>query len=508
MLLSDLINNLRVKKIFQTKYGKSVPFHDIQINKIECDSRNVTHGDLFVAIRGNVADGHKYIPDALANGAIAVILEDDKLYPDSYFMHNNVAKIVVEDSRQALAVIAASYYKYPSKKLQLIGITGTNGKTTTTYILKSIIENYIKAQNINYKVGLIGTIANLINDRQIPTKLTTPDSIELQKLLANFYEEGAKWVVMEVSSHSLIQQRVHGIDYKIAIFTNLTPEHLDYHGDMGNYFKAKKILFDNLNNDAYAISNFDDMYGKDIVMDTKATKFFYGLNKSADVYATDIQINFENLKFKIHYGIDTIEIETPIVGKFNVYNCLAAISAALLLGIDLNLIKKSLMNLKPVNGRFESIKHPNAPVVIIDYAHTPDALEKCLGTIKEIIATNKKFGKIISVFGAGGDRDKTKRPIMGKVVSEISDYVIITSDNPRTENPEKIIADILTGISENKNVFIEVDRKKAIEKAFEIAKNNDVILIAGKGHEDYQIIGKEKIKFSDKEIVKNIIQKI
>lgn len=507
MLLSDLLNNLRVKKIFQTRYGKSIPFHDIQINKIEYDSRNVTHGDLFVAIRGNVVDGHKYIPDALAKGALVVILEDDTLYPDYYFMHNDVAKIVVENSRQALAVVAASYYRYPAKKLQMIGVTGTNGKTTTTYILKSIIENYAKSQNIGGKVGLIGTIANLINDKQIPSSLTTPESLELQKLLADFYDGGAKWVIMEVSSHSLVQQRVYGIDFRYAIFTNLTPEHLDYHGDMESYFQAKKILFDNLVSSAYAVSNFDDIYGKRILADTKATKFFYGLNEGADIFASDIQMSFENLKFKLHYGKDIIEIETPLVGKFNVYNCLAAVSVALLLGIDFDIIIKSLKTIKLVNGRFETLRYPNAPIIIIDYAHTPDALEKCLNTVKDIITAGKNYGRIITVFGAGGDRDKTKRPIMGKVVSQISDLAVVTSDNPRTEDPKKIIDDILSGISNTQNIFIEVDRKKAIEKALEIAQNNDVILIAGKGHEEYQIIGQEKIKFSDREVVASLIGK-
>lgn len=507
MLLSKLINNLVVTKIFQTKFGKSIPFHDLNINKVEYDSRKVAKGDLFVAIKGMNYDGHKFIPDAVANGAVVVILEDDKLYPDSYFMHNDVTKIVVENSRKALAVISASLYNNPADQLNLIGVTGTNGKTTTTYIIKSILGEYIRSQNIDAKVGLIGTISNLLDDEMIPSELTTPESLELQKLLSHFHKSGCKWTVMEVSSHSLVQQRVYGLNFKCAIFTNLSPEHLDYHKTMEDYFKAKKILFDNLKDNAFAISNYDDPYGSKILKDTKASKLFYGLSQRADVYASDINMNFEGLKFNVHFRNKIAQIETPLIGKFNVYNCLAAIATAVLLDIDLEIVKSALKRLTTIKGRFETLISDKTPVTIIDYAHTPDALEKVLNSIKEILNTKKEKGRIITVFGAGGDRDKSKRPIMGKVVSELSDSIIITSDNPRTEDPKKIINNILEGIVRQDNVFVELDRKTAIEKAFEIAKPNDVIVIAGKGHEEYQIIGKDKIKFSDREIVENIIAK-
>lgn len=508
MLLSDLLKNIKVIKVFQTKYGKSVISHDIQINKIEYDSRKIINGDLFVAIRGHDFDGHKFIPDALAKGARAVILENDQLYPDSYFMHNNAAKIVVGNSRAVLAELSANFFNKPANKLQIVGITGTNGKTTTSYIIKAILEEHIKSQNLNMRVGLIGTIENQIGDEVIPSNLTTPESLELHKLLADFVKKEAKWVVMEVSSHSLVLNRVHGINFKFAVFTNLTPEHLDFHKNMDEYFKAKKILFDNLTNGAFAISNLGVEYGDAIVKDTKAKKIFYAVEQRADVFADDIKIGFEGTSFNLHYQGETTQIRMPLLGKMNVSNALAGISVALSLGIELNIIKNALQGMKNVRGRFETLCSPVGWIAVIDYAHTPDALENCLLNVKEILKTQNKDGRIITVFGAGGDRDKTKRPKMGKIAEFLSDIVVVTSDNPRTENPMQIIEDIKKGIVNPGKLVVEIDRKNAIEYALTIAKSGDIIVIAGKGHEDYQIIGKEKLHFSDREIVQNFIHKV
>ncbi len=504
MHLSELLNNVGVIKIFQTQFGKMAVTHDVVINKVEYDSRRVSRNDMFIALRGTNSDGHKFIQDAINNGAKAVVVEDDSFLPDSFFMHTGVVKIVVENSRKTLAIISANYFKHPADKLKIIGVTGTNGKTTTTHIIKSLFES-----ELNVKVGLIGTIENKIGDEVIPSNLTTPESLELQEMFVKMVEGGCKTVAMEVSSHALHQNRVFGINFAAGVFTNLTQDHLDYHGSMENYFKAKKILFDSLNESAFAITNIDDEYGEQIVESSRAKIITYGINRQADVIAENIKLLPTSTTFTVHYRGEKFDIETPLVGNFNVYNILAAISTALVFDIPISSIQHSISTLQPIRGRFENIVSPKGWRAIIDYAHTPDALKKCLLAIRNSMSDEKgKVGKIITIFGAGGDRDKTKRPIMGKIASELSDIVILTSDNPRSENPYKIIADIAEGVINNFGFLQEVDRKRAIEKGVELASNGDVIFIAGKGHEEYQIIGKQKFHFSDREVIEQIISRM
>ncbi|MDI6802387.1 MAG: UDP-N-acetylmuramoyl-L-alanyl-D-glutamate--2,6-diaminopimelate ligase [Bacteroidota bacterium] len=504
MQLANLLNSVTVIKIFQTQFGKMAVTHDVVINKVEYDSREISRGDMFVALRGKNSDGHKFIQDAIANGAKVVVVEDDNALPDSFFMHTGVVKIVVGNSRKALAILSANYCKHPADKLKIIGVTGTNGKTTATHIIKSLFE-----EKQNNKIGLIGTIENKIGDKVIPSTLTTPESLELQKMFLKMNEAGCSTVVMEVSSHALHQNRVFGINFAAGVFTNLTQDHLDYHGSMEEYFKAKKILFDNLDGNAVAITNYDDEYGLKIVESSRAKLITYGTDKQAEVFAENIQLLPTSTTFTVNYQGDKFDIESPLVGKFNVYNILAAISTALAFDIKISSIQHSLATIPPVRGRFENIVSPKGWRAIIDYAHTPDALMKCLLAIRDLLSNQKTpNGKIITVFGAGGDRDKTKRPIMGKIASELSDVVILTSDNPRSEDPYKIIADIAEGIKNNSGFFQEVDRQRAIEKAVELVSKGDIILIAGKGHENYQIIGNKKNHFNDREVVEEIIRQM
>jgi UDP-N-acetylmuramoyl-L-alanyl-D-glutamate--2,6-diaminopimelate ligase len=508
MILSELLNGVSVSKLFQTMYGKMVLTHDVVIDKIQYDSRKINRNELFVALRGTAVDGHKFIQDAIHSGAKAVVMQDDNALSDSFFMHQGVLKIVVPDTRKALSLISANYYNHPSKKLRMIGVTGTNGKTTTSHIIKYILEEAEKHSS-NGKIGLIGTIENKIGDDVMPSSLTTPESLEINEFLSKVVDRKGSAVVMEVSSHALQQNRVYGIDFDAAVFTNLTQDHLDYHKTMGEYFNAKKILFQNLSEKAVAVSNADDQYGETILQSTVATKFTYGIDTDAVVKAENITLELEETSFDVSFEGKKFRISSPLIGRFNVYNSLAAIAASLALNVDVSIIQQAMNTLPPVRGRFERISALKGFTVIIDYAHTPDALEKCLNAIDNLRRKNKsKHGRIITVFGAGGDRDKTKRPLMGKVASEFSDLVIVTSDNPRTEDPYQIIKEITSGIKESTEYMQEVDRKRAIEKALNLANASDVVLIAGKGHEDYQIIGSDKIRFSDYEVVVHLTGKL
>lgn len=508
MFLSELLKNVAVSKVFQTNFGRMAVTTDIQIKNIQYNSQKINREDLFVAIKGKNFDGHKFIQDAISRGAKAVVLEDDSTLPDSYFMHTGVVKIVVSNTRKALAIISSNFYGNPSKTIDMVGVTGTNGKTTVTYLLKSIFEEVNKNSNATAKIGLIGTIENKLGNETFEAELTTPESLELNRLLNIFAQQECSKVVMEVSSHSLHQDRVHGIDYKTAVFTNLSQDHLDYHETMDNYFRAKKILFDNLSENSVAVSNADDEYGLKILESCKAKKITYGINKEADVTAKNIKLNLNETRFTLIYRNQEIDIKSPLIGTFNVYNVLAAITAALMHNVDMEIIKYALENLQPVKGRFEKLISPKGFIVVIDYAHTPDAIEKCLISIRHIMKeSGSAKGKIITVFGAGGDRDKTKRPKMGKIATELSDLAIITSDNPRTENPYQIMMDIAAGVETNSGYIQEIDRKLAIEKAISLASSGDVILIAGKGHENYQIIGTEKSHFSDQEVVNLLIDR-
>jgi UDP-N-acetylmuramoyl-L-alanyl-D-glutamate--2,6-diaminopimelate ligase len=499
MRLSQLLEGVTVSKLFQTMYGHMVVTHEVEICKVQYDSRKIQRSDCFVAIKGTASDGHTFIQSAINQGARVVVLQDDTILPDPLCMHAGVIKVVVPDSRKALAIMSANYFGHPSKKLKFVGITGTNGKTTTSHLVKAILEAG------GEKVGLVGTIEYKIGEQIIPATHTTPESLELNELFAMMVENNCTSVSMEVSSHALDQSRVHGVDFDVAVFTNLTQDHLDYHVTMEHYFEAKKILFTDLKPSNCSVINIDDRWGVKLLGSIEAKKISYGINLAADIFAKEIKLSINGTTFVVSNGQRECTVSTPLIGKFNVYNVLAAYAAGEALGLSQEQILSGIKELKNVRGRFERIASPAGWTAIVDYAHTPDALENCLKTIHDVLPKNNR-GHIITVFGAGGDRDKTKRPLMGRIAGDYSDMVIVTSDNPRTEEPETIIDDVLRGITRHASVLREVDRRTAIERAIKGAQRGDVILIAGKGHEDYQIIGKEKKHFSDREVVENLLK--
>ena len=498
MKLSPLLEGVQVIKLFQTMFGRMVVTHDVEVAGIQYDSRKIGRGDCFVAIRGTAIDGHKFIQDAIERGASVVVVQDDSAVPDSLCMHQGVIKIVVGDSRKALAQIAANYYGHPSKRMTLVGITGTNGKTTTSHLVKSILEQ------AGQKTGLIGTIAYQIGDETLPATHTTPESLELNQLLTRMASAGCTSVSMEVSSHALDQSRVFGIRYAVAVFTNLTQDHLDYHKTMDAYFKAKSMLFDMLPPDACAVTNRDDDWGRKIFAGAHTRSLSYGFDTESDVRVRSADLSLQGSRVSIEYHGRTTTVSSPLVGRFNVYNIVASYAAGAALNIPDETIRRGIEQTASVRGRFEPIVSSKGWTAIIDYAHTPDALEKCLRTVHEVLPRERR-GTIITVFGAGGDRDTAKRPIMGAVAEELSDLCIVTSDNPRTEDPDKIIRDIVAGMKNRQKVVVQSDRRKAILDALHRAKAGDVVLIAGKGHEEYQVLGTERIHFSDREIVEEFI---
>jgi UDP-N-acetylmuramoyl-L-alanyl-D-glutamate--2,6-diaminopimelate ligase len=501
MNLASLLDGVQVTKMFQTLYGRMVVTHDVEVNTVQYDSRKVKANDCFVAIRGTGIDGHTFVGTAIERGAKVVVLENDSTLPDSYFMHEGVVKIVVPDSRKALAILSANYYGHPSKSMKLVGVTGTNGKTTTTHLVRSIFET------AGMKTGLVGTIEYRIGDEILPATHTTPESLELNELFATMLKQGCAAVTMEVSSHALHQSRVHGLDFDNAVFTNLTQDHLDYHVTMDAYFQAKKILFDDLKPSGYAVSNLDDAYGQTIISSTPAATMTYSAQHSADVEARTISLSIDGTAFDIVHKAETTTIASSLVGRFNVYNILAAFSAGIALGIPKETIRQGVEKVQSVRGRFEKIRSPRGWTAIIDYAHTPDALEKCLRTIHDVLPKEHR-GKIIAVFGAGGDRDKAKRPLMGAVAATLSDIAVVTSDNPRTEDPATILEEIIHGLPKGTKFIRELDRRTAIQKAIQLAEPGDVVLVAGKGHEDYQVIGTTKIHFSDREVVEDLMTQV
>jgi UDP-N-acetylmuramoyl-L-alanyl-D-glutamate--2,6-diaminopimelate ligase len=498
MTLSKLLDGVRVTKMFQTMYGQMVLTHDVEISHIRYDSRLVGYGDIFVAIPGTRSDGHCYIDMAINNGAKVVVMEDNAVLPDSYFMHTGVVKVVVPNSRVALAQVSANYYRHPAKQLTVVGITGTNGKTTTATLVKAVLESD------GSLAGLIGTIDYVIGNEKYMATHTTPESLELNELLGRMVEHNCRSVAMEVSSHALHQHRVEGIDFKVAVFTNLTQDHLDYHNTMEEYFTAKAILFRELSSSSWAVVNLDDPYGHRLLGETRAKTLTYAISGQADVVAGSMSLSMRGTKVEIlHRGERTV-IDSPLIGRFNVSNILAAFGAGVALGLEKGSIQKAVQNVARVNGRFEPILSRQGWTVIIDYAHTPDALQKTLTAISDI-SEGKAGGKIITVFGCGGNRDRTKRPKMGRIATELSDITIITSDNPRNEDPEQIIRETAAGTMPNRTTITEVDRERAIVEALGRAHPGDVVLIAGKGHEDYQIVGDRKIHFSDREVVERFL---
>ena len=499
MNLSKLLGGVTVSKIFQTLYGRMVVTHEVEVKNVQYDSRKVGRNDMFVAIRGTASDGHKFVDAAVHNGAKVVVMEDDSVLPDSYFMHAGVVKIIVPNTRIALSLIAANYFGHPAGQLLMVGVTGTNGKTTTTHVIQSILQEYGK------QTGLIGTISYSIGSEEIPATHTTPESLELHELFNKFVQRGCSSAVMEVSSHALHQYRVHGVNFNAAVFTNLTQDHLDYHGTMEEYFSAKKILFDTLSDSSWAVINADDPWGKKLYASLRSNKLSYGFSSSSDVYAADIRLSMKESAFEIVHEGEKTTIVSPLIGRFNVSNLLAAFAAGVALNIPKETIIKGIKNITSVRGRFEQILSPKGWCAVVDYAHTPDALEKTLRTIHDVFES-KKRGRIITVFGCGGNRDRTKRPKMAKIATELSDVTFVTSDNPRLENADAIIEEVMTGVAANAVVHKEPDRKQAIISALKLAQSGDVVLIAGKGHEDYQIIGDKKIHFSDREVVEEYIR--
>ena len=498
MKLALLLEGVTVSKLFQTMYGRMVVTQDVEVSKLQYDSRKIQRDDCFIALKGTASDGHAFVQNAINQGAKVVVLQDENVLPDALCMHAGVIKVVVSDTRKALAVMSSNFFGNPSKKLKFVGVTGTNGKTTTSHLVKSILEAN------GEKVGLVGTIEYKIGEQVIPASHTTPESLELNELFSLMVKSGCTSVSMEVSSHALDQSRVSGLNFDVAVFTNLTQDHLDYHVTMEKYFEAKKMLFTELNPSGYAVINHDDQWGVQLLDSINAKKISYGITSAADIKVKNMTLGIDGTTLTIADGHKEIMLTTPLIGKFNAYNVLAAYAAGTALGIPQKQILAGINNLKNVRGRFERITSPIGWTAIIDYAHTPDALENCLKTIHDILPAQNR-GRIITVFGAGGDRDKTKRPMMGEIAGNYSDIVIVTSDNPRTEKPEQIIDEVMRGVMRNASVLREVDRRTAIEHAIGCAKRGDVILIAGKGHEDYQVIGREKIHFSDREVVESLI---
>lgn len=456
---------------------------DISICDIVFDSRKVQEGSLFVAQKGTQIDGHNFIESAIKDGAKVIVLEQ---MPNE--LQEGVTYIKVENSAKALAILARNYYDNPSSKLKLIGITGTNGKTTTVTL------SYNLFKSLGYECGLISTIVNRIGDREVVSTHTTPDALSLNKLLNEMVENSCEYVFMEVSSHAVDQYRIWGLSYYGGVFSNITHDHLDYHKTFANYINAKKGFFDSLSANAFSLTNIDDKNGEKMVESTKSKKYTYSLSRMADFKAKIIENSF----FGLLLNINGKEVSTQLVGEFNAYNLLAIYSIAELCGLKQEEILLGLSKLKAAAGRFETYRLKTGAVAIIDYAHTPDALLNVISTINEI----KLGGKLITLVGCGGNRDKTKRPEMARIAQEGSDIVILTSDNPRFENPDDIIEDMKKGVIDNESLFCITDRRQAIKLASQLAKDkNDIILVAGKGHETYQEISGVKHHFDDKEEV-------
>ncbi len=488
MKLSHLLNSVNFEKVIGNV--------DKMIAGVTSDSRKVEENFVFVAVKGFKVDGHKFIIDAINKGAVAVIFEQKYIIDNSVFTNLQVVKIEVTDSRKALAEVSHCFYGEPSKKLKLIGVTGTNGKTTTTFFIKSILEA------AGYKTGLVGTIVNMIGDEELPSLLTTPESNDLNGLLNDMYSAGCEFAIMEVSSHSLVLNRVHGLHFSAGVFTNITSDHLDFHETFENYLEAKKILFSNLPETGFGVYNIDDKSSGKYIDGCKAKLISFGQNSDADYSMRDISYNIEGTKFNLANEKKEYSLSTKLIGEFNAYNASAAFAVTTALGINKELAVEGVDKTKQVPGRFEVIGSGDKKA-IIDYSHTADSLEKALQALNELVKTERP---IYTVFGCGGNRDKTKRPIMGKIASELSTKVIVTSDNPRFENPNVIIEEIVKGIKKQ-NYSVEADREKAIKKAINESEENAVILIAGKGHEPYQEINGVRNHFSDKEIAEKYLSK-
>ena len=481
-LLSDILYKVKLEEIIGSTH--------VAISSIVFDSRKVKKDSLFVATKGAADDGHIYIQKAIELGAIAIVCEEipkDK--------NDQITYVKVADSTYALGVMACNYYDNPSEKLKLVGITGTNGKTTTVTLLFNLFKS------LGYSVGLLSTVQNKINNTVIPSTHTTPDAITLNELLFKMEEQGCEFVFMEVSSHAIVQNRIAGINFTGALFSNITHDHLDYHKTFDEYIKAKKQFFNLLPSTAFALTNRDDKNGMVMLQNTKANKYTYALKNIADYKCKIIESHLNGLLL----NIDNHEVWVKLIGTFNAYNILSVYATAILLKQDITSVLTALSNLNSVEGRFQYVKSPNGVIGIIDYAHTPDALKNVLETVKEIRSGSEQ---VITLVGCGGDRDSAKRPIMAAIACEYSNKVILTSDNPRTEDPEEILNQMQAGVNpvDVKKVLRITDRREAIKIACSFSSKGDIILIAGKGHEKYQEIKGVKHDFDDLEILKETIK--
>jgi len=499
MELRKLLEGVEIRKITgeTLKEIKGIAYHSKQIGK----------GFLFAAIRGMEVDGHRFIEEAIERGAETVVLEEEREV-------SNRTMIIVPNSRQALAKISSNFYGDPSSRIRLIGITGTNGKTTTTYLLESILKK------AGYTVGVIGTINYRFGQKITPAPNTTPESLELQKIIWEMLGEGTSHVIMEVSSHGLDLDRVDGCQFDGAVFTNFTSEHLDYHKTLEQYFESKKKLFSDYlmksqKKKRFAVTNHDDPKGEEIMKGIDLPVIRYGLSPSCDITANKVVSSFEGLSCQIKTPKGNFSVHSKLIGNFNLYNILAAVAVGMGMDVPLETIKEGVEGLEGVSGRFEKVENKRNIHVIVDYAHTHDALERALLGLRGILESRpRNYGKMITVFGCGGDRDRTKRPLMGQVAGKYSDLAILTSDNPRTEDPLTILEEVEKGLKSlpikewgqnemklwrSKKGYLKVpDRREAIRMAIRMAQPSDIVLIAGKGHEDYQIIGKKKFPFDDR----------
>ena len=482
MKISEIINKSRVNAELKLR-------DDIEITGLHYDSRKIKPGNIFFAIKGLKDDGNKFVTDAINNGAVMIFTEED------INMQSAVPTVKSNEIRKLMAEYSGIFYGDPSSKLKLIGITGTNGKTTTSYLIRSFLND------AGYSTGLLGTIDYQVGNQKTESKLTTPDSVEVNMMLSEMVNSGTQFCIMEVSSIALVMDRVYGLKFDTAVYTNLTSEHLDFHKDMENYFEAKKILFDNLQESAKAISNSDDLYGQSIMENCRAKKFFYSGKNESDLRSFNEKLSLSGLEFDVKWNGRTYTLKSNLTGRFNIYNILASVSTVLQYDIDMTMIQSSLLKFQEVSGRFNRIKLPNGAIAVIDYSHTSDSLKNAIESAREIVDEEKKFGKVITIFGCGGNKDRTKRPVMGELATGLSDRAIITSDNPRFEEPMDIIDEIISGIKDKKNFEVIENREEAIKKGLEISREGDIVLICGKGHETYQEVKGVRTHFDDKEIV-------
>jgi UDP-N-acetylmuramoyl-L-alanyl-D-glutamate--2,6-diaminopimelate ligase len=481
-LLSDILYKVRIEHVIGSTH--------VAVSSVAFDSRKIKKDSLFVATKGTAVDGHAYIEKAIDNGAIAIVCET---LPEK--KNEAVTYIKVSDATFALGIIACNYFDNPSEKLKLIGVTGTNGKTTTATLLFNLFKS------LGYSVGLLSTVENKINNTIIPATHTTPDALTLNELLTSMITQGCEYVFMEVSSHAAVQNRIAGLYFAGAIFSNITHDHLDYHKTFDEYIKAKKRFFDYLPNSAFALVNRDDKNGMVMLQNTKAQKYTYGLQNMADFKCKILENQLNGLLL----NIENVEVWVKLIGHFNAYNVLAVYATAILLKQNKTNVLTALSNLNSVDGRFQYVKSPKGIIGIVDYAHTPDALKNVLETIKNLRTGNEQ---VITLVGCGGDRDSDKRPVMAAIACEYSNKVILTSDNPRSEDPEEILNQMQKGINpvDSKKTLRITDRKEAIKTACSLTKAGDIILIAGKGHEKYQEIKGVKHPFDDLEILKDVIK--